>query len=312
MAKRVWITDVAPRDGLQAEHFAVPVDQKAALALAVAATGVDAVEVTSFVSPKWIPQLGDAAEVCAALAAHTKAPDRRYIALVPNERGLDRLLEVNDGGTLIDTVAVFTAASETFSQRNTNATIDETIDRFRPVIERARAAGLATRGYVSCVIACPFEGAIAPSAVAAVAERLKALGIEEIDLGDTIGAGKPESVRAMLASVREALGEPALTGTGWPDRTLHLHDTFGRAADCVVTALHAGVRSFDAAVGGLGGCPYASTPDRRAPGNIDLFTLVETVESEGYTTGIDRSRLAEASRIADRVARIARGDGVSA
>lgn len=301
MPERVRITDVAPRDGLQSESRLVPTDEKVSLVRALAACGVDEVEVSSFVSPKWIPQLADARDVFLAVAPE-KPSNVEFSALVPNEKGLDAAFEINQaaGKRVIDKVSVFTAASETFSKRNTNASIAEAIERFRPVLSRARDAGLRTRGYVSCAIACPFEGPIAPAAVADVALRLLDLGIDELDLGDTIGAADPASLRALLETINAHLGSrlDLTPGTDRPTLVLHLHDTFGRAASCVEEALKLGVRWFDGAAGGLGGCPYASTPDRRAPGNIDSGLLYHTIHAAGYATGVNPDRLAEAARVA--------------
>lgn len=227
-------------------------------------------------------------------------------ALVPNARGVESALALFHALARPNKLSVFTAASETFAHKNTNASIAETLERFRPVLEQAHAANLPVRGYISCVIACPFEGPIAPAAVARVAEQLADLGVDEIDLGDTIGAGTPETTAAMLNAVAAAVGED------WLDfeheslqyLTLHLHDTFGRAADCVKAALDLGVRSFDGSVAGLGGCPYASTPGNRAPGNIATEILVRTIHDSGHTTGVDLDRLAEAAAYArDIVAR---------
>ncbi len=309
MNGRVRITDVSPRDGLQNEAVMVPAADKVALVRALCASGVDEVEVTSFVSPKWVPQLADAPEVLEACAAF-KPATMVFSVLVPNEKGLDAALAVNDRcaaqvrGRLIDKVSVFTAASETFSRKNTNATIAETLARFQPVISRAKDAGLRVRGYVSCVIACPFDGPVDPRAVADVSSRLLNLGIDELDLGDTIGAGTPESTRRMLEGVGEALGGRLdFTSRGGPasahtSTVLHLHDTFGRAASCALEALHLGIRWFDGAVAGLGGCPYASTPGTRAPGNISTEGLVLAIQNAGYQTGVNSERLAEAARVA--------------
>ncbi len=224
-------------------------------------------------------------------------------ALVPNERGLQGVLDANAraGWAQIGKVAVFTAASETFCKRNINATIEESIARFVPVILGARRAGLRTRGYISCVVACPFEGPIAPRSVADVARRLIDAGIDELDLGDTIGAGTPETIGAVL----KAAGH-IHTLTDPETFTLHLHDTFGRAAECVKAALAMGVRSFDGSVAGLGGCPYASTPTRRAPGNISTRTLVETIHGAGYRTNVNMDRLEDAGRFAMRIVAAAR------
>tara|TARA_R110000782_G_scaffold20398_5_gene55145 strand:+ start:50821 stop:51750 length:930 start_codon:yes stop_codon:yes gene_type:complete len=301
---RVRITDVAPRDGLQAETTPVPVQRKADLVRAIQRTGVAEVEVSSFVSPKWIPQLGDAPELFAKLAID-KPDGVLYSALVPNERGFDAALTANREARdargverLIDKVSVFTAASESFAEKNTNATIADTIERFRPIIPRAHEQGMRVRAYISCVIACPYEGDIPPTAVADVAGRLLKLGVDEIDLGDTIGAGTPETIGAVLLEVIDALAGRAASGFGDPTLTLHLHDTFGHAADCVRAALELGVRSFDASSGGLGGCPYASKPGRRAPGNIAMSTLVRTIEDFGLSSGIDGRAQAAADQLA--------------
>lgn len=307
MPERVRITEVGPRDGLQNEPGIIPTEEKVRLVELCCATGVDEVEVTSFVSPKWVPQLGDAAEVCIGLARRVvKVPslrDTRLSALVPNLKATEALDQVQrdsmqcsfeageefpDG--IIDKVALFTAASETFSQRNTNATIAETIQRFREVMKVLTFPYFGIRGYVSCAIACPFEGTIAPARVADVAAMLVDVGVTEIDLGDTIGAGTPDTVDRMLEAVERRIGWRTDFKT-----TLHLHDTFGRAAECVKAALDLGIRSFDGSVAGLGGCPYASTPGKRAPGNISTETLVRTVHDAGYETGVDLDKLAAAA-----------------
>lgn len=299
MAERVRITDVSPRDGLQneplrADGSAIPTEDKARLVRALSLTGVDEIEVTSFVSPRWVPQLGDAADLCK-LVTRAKPIGLSMSALVPNEKGMRALLDANDsvGMKLIDKASVFAAASETFSQKNTNATIAGTIERFRPIVPMARDHGLAMRGYVSCVIACPFEGAITPEAVLAVCKMLEELGVDEIDLGDTIGAGCTETMAALLACVTSEIEPSKLV--------LHLHDTFGRAAECVRVALQLGIRSFDGSAAGLGGCPYASTETSRAPGNIATDLLVRTIHEAGYETGLDLEKLADASRVAQEI-----------
>ncbi|MBL9032345.1 MAG: hydroxymethylglutaryl-CoA lyase [Phycisphaerae bacterium] len=294
MPDRVRITDVSPRDGLQNEPGTIPTAHKARLVRALDASGVDEIEVTSFVSAKWLPQLGDAAELLGMLAA-TKPPGIVYSALVPNEQGMRAAIEVNERAArrVVDKVAVFTAASETFSKRNTNATIAETLRRFDPVIALARGKGLLVRGYISCAVECPFEGRIAPERVAHVAQALFDMGVDELDLGDTIGAAEPETINLLLHAIASRLGDRL-----WPMTTLHLHDTFGRAAECVREALQLGVRSFDGAVSGLGGCPYASTPGRRAPGNIDTERLVRVVLESGYSTGVNLDGLARAASVA--------------
>ena len=306
MPERVRITDVSPRDGLQNEPLsetggAIPTERKAELVRAVAASGVDEVELTSFVSPKWVPQLGDAPALCAMLAGY-KPEGVSFSALVPNERGMAGLIAANESATaaqgrvpLIDKASVFTAASETFSLRNTNASIAETLARFEPVIAMAKGAGLAVRGYISCVVECPFEGPIEPDAVAGVAERLSRLGVDEVDLGDTIGKATPETIARVIEAVSSRVPVNRLV--------IHLHDTFGGASDCVRESLRLGVRSFDGSAGGLGGCPYASTGGRRAPGNIATSVLVAAIESAGYTTGVDADRLQTASMLAEQITR---------
>lgn len=319
MSDLVRITDVGARDGLQNEPLrsdgsAIPVADKLRLIGALCRAGVDEVEVTSFVSPKWVPQLGDAAEVLRGLGGMVgrgiadlgwpAVPE--FSVLVPNVKGLEGL-EAADARAceeagieppLVRKIGLFTAASETFSKKNTNATIAETIERFREIMARGSINAQVVRGYVSCAVACPFEGAVAPSKVAEVAAKLIEIGVNEIDLGDTIGAGTPETVGAMLEAVEKRIG------SGWFRRkavTLHLHDTRGLAASCALAALEIGVRSFDASAGGLGGCPYASTPGKRAPGNISTELLVRTIHGAGYTTMVDEEALAEAGAVAREI-----------
>lgn len=298
MPERVRITDVSPRDGLQNEAGFIATADKLRLVDLLADAGVDEVEATSFVSPKWVPQLGDAAELLRLLNRPGRSSRPEISVLIPNAKGMDAAIQ-GDVVDAIDKIAVFTAASQTFSHRNTNASIAETLERFRPVIERAREHRLPVRGYVSCAIACPFEGPIAPSAVVRVCDQLLELGVDEIDLGDTIGAGDARSMRALLTDYAKRI--PIRGGT---PLTIHLHDTFGRAAECVLASLDAGVRSFDASVAGLGGCPYASTPGKRAPGNIATELLVRTVEGAGFSTAVDSGKLGLAAAFAaDVVAR---------
>lgn len=301
MNTSVRITEVAPRDGLQAETVIVPTDRKAQLVRKLNATRVDEIEISSFVSPKWIPQLGDAQDLFALIASE-KPREMIYSALVPNERGLDAALAVNAQARkahgierLIDKVSVFTAASEGFSLKNTNATIDETLTRFAPVIDRAHHHGLMVRGYISCVVRCPFDGDISPVQVGDVAARLLDLGVDELDLGDTIGAATPETIEPVVMEVIDRLEGDATNPFGDPTLTLHLHDTFGHAADCVQMALDLGVRSFDSSAGGLGGCPYASTETSRAPGNISTLALLETINASGFTTSVDLEAMKNAS-----------------
>jgi hydroxymethylglutaryl-CoA lyase len=267
MSGRIRITEVGPRDGLQNERTPIPTADKIRFIDMLSQTGVDEIEVSSFVPAKWVPQLGDADAVFAGI---TRVPNIVYSALVPNERGLDAALAAGAGK-----VAVFVAASEGFSQRNTNGTIDDVLARIAPVATRARAAGLPVRGYVSCVIRCPFDGDITPQQVARVCARLGELGCDEIDLGDTIGAATVAGIERLYEGLR---GTVAPGGT-----TLHLHDTHGAALACALAAAQLGVRSFDASAGGLGGCPYAPG----APGNVATEALVEALHAAGYTTGVD-------------------------
>lgn len=309
MGEHIRITEVSLRDGLQNEPGVIPTAEKVRLVRLLIECGFDEIEVSSFVSPKWVPQLADAAEVFEGLAdVFRRAGDEReklplLSALVPNEKGLNSALAVNQaaGFGLIGKVSVFTAASETFSRKNTNASIAETIERFGAVVAGAHERGLVVRGYVSCAIACPFEGVVEPGAVARVAERLVGIGVDEIDVGDTIGHGVPETVGAMIEAVLRALGDE------WRRKvTLHLHDTRMRAADCVRRALELGIVSFDGSAAGLGGCPYASTPGKRAPGNIATETLVRTVEDAGYRTRVDRQSLSDAAGFARQIVQGAR------
>ncbi|MBL8764581.1 MAG: hydroxymethylglutaryl-CoA lyase [Phycisphaerae bacterium] len=310
MSSFVRITDVSPRDGLQNEPGVISTDEKIRLVESLCETGVDEIEVTSFVSARWVPQLGDAAAVLSGVRTR-KPPGMCFSVLVPNDKGMEAALRANDsaGARLIDKVAVFTAASETFAQRNTNASIGETIERFRAVVGAAHANGLVVRGYVSCAIACPFEGPISPVRVAEVVQRLRDLGVDELDLGDTIGAGDAASIRAMLIEVDRvwpvsATDEAVRSGRGLC--TLHLHDTFGRAATCVGEALRSGVRSFDGATAGLGGCPYAGTAERPAPGNVDTGLVVRAAERAGYETHVDLTRLEGAAQLARSITSRAR------
>jgi len=276
MTDRVWITDVAARDGLQNESAHVPTQAKVDLINALANAGVPEVEATAFVSPKWIPQLADAAEVMAGIE---RVEGVVYSALVPNVQGLERAIEAG-----VDKVSVFTAASEAFTQRNTNATIAETLERFAGVFARCATESLPIRAYVSTVVACPHAGSIKPAAVVEVVEQLLELGPCEIDLGDTIGAAQPDDIEALLEAVGRVVPVDSLV--------LHLHDSTGTAIACAQRALDLGVRRFDASCGGLGGCPYAPG----APGNLSTSTLLELCSRTGYDTGIDATAMADAAQ----------------
>jgi hydroxymethylglutaryl-CoA lyase len=274
----VVVYEVGPRDGLQNEARPIPTAAKIRLVDLLTEAGLRRIEVTSFVSPKWVPQLADAPEVMAGIA---RAPGVTYAALAPNMRGCEAALASGAGE-----VAVFAAASETFSRRNVNASIAETLARFAPVAEAVAAAGVSLRGYVSCVVECPYEGAIAPAAVADVTARLFDLGCREVSLGDTIGRGAPDRVAAMLDAVCAVAPAARLAG--------HFHDTGGRALDNVAVCLDYSLTTFDAAVGGLGGCPYAPG----APGNLATEALVARLAALGHSTGVDADRLAAAAAFA--------------
>ncbi len=267
MSERVTVYEVGPRDGLQNESAAVPAAAKVALIERLAAAGLPFVEATSFVSPRAVPQLADADEVLAALR---RRPGVRYPVLVPNLRGLERALAAG-----ADAVAVFTAASEPFARANINMTIAESLLAFAPVLERARAEGLWTRGYVSTAFGCPYQGAVEPPVVAGVAAALRKLGCDEISIGDTIGVGRPEQVTEVVAAVSGSVPLAQIA--------LHLHDTGGRALENVAAGLEAGVRTFDSSAGGLGGCPFAPG----APGNLATEALVGFLHEHGFTTGVD-------------------------
>ncbi|MBF9046267.1 hydroxymethylglutaryl-CoA lyase [Rhodobacterales bacterium LSUCC0031] len=278
MAERVEIFEVGPRDGLQNEKRLIPAAGKIALVDALSRAGFRRIEVTSFVSPKWVPQMADATEVMAGIA---RRPTVRYAALAPNLKGFDAAVAAG-----VDEVAIFAAASEAFSQANINASIAESLARFAPVVAAAQAIAMPVRGYVSCVVACPYEGDIAPEAVVRVAEALNVMGCYEISLGDTIGAGRPESVARMLAAVAQAVPVARLAG--------HFHDTGGWALANIDAALDQGVRVFDAAVGGLGGCPYAPG----APGNVATEAVARHLAQRGFETGLDMAALDRAVALA--------------
>jgi len=271
---RVRIYEVGPRDGLQNEKAVIPTDKKIALIDLLSDAGFDRIEATSFVSPKWVPQLADAE---AVLAGIRRRPGVIYAALTPNLKGFERAAAAK-----ADEVAIFGAASETFSQKNINCSIAESLERFMPIVEAAERAAIPVRGYVSCVVACPYEGAILPEAVRDVAARLSEMGCYEISLGDTIGHGTPDTVGAMLEAVLKAVPADRLAG--------HFHDTNNRALDNVRASLGLGLRTFDSAVGGLGGCPYAPG----AKGNVSTSALASMLASDGWETGIDMDKLAVA------------------
>ena len=278
LPNHVTIVEMAPRDGLQNEKQPIDTARKIELVNLLSDCGLGRIEVTSFVSPKWVPQLADAAAVMAGIE---RRPDVRYAALTPNMQGFEAALAAN-----ADEVAIFASASETFSMRNINCSIAESIERFRPVAAASRDQGVPLRGYVSCVVECPYEGPVPPEKVADVAWQLRALGCYEISLGDTIGKGTPEAVDRMLAAVLGELPVAALAG--------HFHDTSGRALDNIAVALERGLRVFDASAGGLGGCPFAPG----AKGNVDTVAVHDYLTERGYATGLDGEKLARAAAFA--------------
>lgn len=272
---RVRITEVGPRDGLQNERCPIPTAEKIRFIDSLSDAGCDEIEVSSFVSPKWVPQLADAAEVFAGIR---RRPGCVYSALVPNREGLERALAAR-----VQKIAVFTSASETFSRRNTNASIAESLERIRIVVADAKAAGLPIRAYVSCVVHCPYEGPVAGEAVRRVVEALQSMGADEIDLGDTIGVAVPDDIDRLFDALDGALSPS--------EAVLHLHDTRRTALACAYRGLQLGVVRFDASAGGLGGCPFA--PGAR--GNLATEELCYLLSGSGIESGIDAAALREAA-----------------
>src|SRR5690606_19728789 len=276
LPRSVRIVEVGARDGLQNEKAIVPTAAKIELIDRLSATGLQSIEATSFVSPKWIPQLADAAEVMAGI---TRRPDVRYPVLVPNLQGYERARAAG-----AEDIAVFTAASEAFNQRNTNAGIDESLQRFAPVLERARADGVRVRGYVSTVLGCPYQGEVPLPDVVRVARALSEMGCEEVSLGDTIGVGTPGKAREMLRAVAGEVPMERLA--------VHFHDTYGQALSNILACLEEGVAVVDSSVAGTGGCPYA----RGASGNVASEDVVYMLHGLGIETGIDLDRLVATGR----------------
>jgi len=279
MADRdVRVYEVGPRDGLQNESLPIPLEAKLRYLGLLADAGLREIEATSFVGPTAVPQLADADELMASL---DRRPGVRYPVLVPNRRGLERAERAG-----VDAVCVFTAASEPFTKANINMTIAESIDAFRPVIDRARELGWWTRGYVSTAFGCPYQGAVGEAAVVGVARQLLDLGIDELSIGDTIGVAGPADVRRVVGALRAA-------GIDADRLAMHFHDTRGTALANVSAALELGIRAFDASTGGTGGCPYAPG----AAGNLATEDLVYLLERDGLAHGIDLDRLLEAARM---------------
>jgi hydroxymethylglutaryl-CoA lyase len=272
----VRIVEVGPRDGLQNEAREVPTDIKVQLIERLADAGLPAVEATAFVSPKWVPQMADHTEVLERIR---RKPGVDYPVLAPNLKGFESARAA--GAT---EVAIFGAASESFSRKNINCSIAESLDRFRPVADAARQAGVKVRGYVSCVLGCPYEGAIAPASVAKVAKALYAMGCYEVSLGDTIGTGTPAKTKAMIEACAAEVPVEKLAG--------HYHDTYGQALANIYASLELGVRTFDASVAGLGGCPYAAG----ASGNVATEDVVYMLNGMDLHTGVDLNALVEIGR----------------
>ncbi len=278
MAEFVTLHEMSPRDGLQNEKRPIATTDKIRLVDLLSGAGLPRIEVTSFVSPKWVLQMADAADVLAGIS---RQDGIAYTVLTPNLKGYEAARAAR-----ADQVAVFASASQSFSLKNINCTIEESLLRFDPLMQAARKDGIPVRGYVSCVTDCPYEGQIAPQAVAGVARSLLELGCFEISLGDTIGHGTPERVTAMLEAVLSVVPAGRLAG--------HFHDTRGRALDNIEVSLGHGMRVFDASAGGLGGCPYAPG----AAGNVASGEVVDLLARLGYVTGIDRDKLAVAETFA--------------
>ncbi|MFZ0612474.1 MAG: hydroxymethylglutaryl-CoA lyase [Desulfobacterales bacterium] len=273
------IVEVGPRDGLQNETAVIPLESKIAFVDALSLSGVGEIEVSAFVSPRWIPQLADAEDVFRRISRSSSVI---YSALVPNERGLERAIAAG-----ADKISVFTAASETFNRKNINTSTAGSIKRFLPVVKGAQHAGLAVRGYVSTAFWCAFEGRIRPEAVMGVVERLFDIGVAEVSISDTIGKASPEEVKKLL---------DLILGVISPDRVaMHFHDTYGRGVANVLTSWSCGIQIFDASVGGLGGCPYAPG----ATGNVATEAVVKALAGKGEAVGVDLEKLSRARHLLD-------------
>ena len=274
LPQQVKVVEVGPRDGLQNEATPISANDKIQLIEKLSAAGVSYIESGSFVSPKWVPQMATSTEVFEKLNRNQKVT---YAALTPNMRGFEAAMAVN-----ADEVAIFGAASESFSQKNINCSIEESLERFAPIMEAAKKANIKVRGYVSCVLGCPYEGDVAPEQVALVAEKLFAMGCYEISLGDTVGVGNPASVTKMIQAVSARVPTDKLA--------VHFHDTYGQALTNIYAALQLGVKVVDSAIAGLGGCPYA----KGASGNVATEDVVYMLNGLGITTGINFKKLLQA------------------
>jgi hydroxymethylglutaryl-CoA lyase len=275
----IKIVEVGPRDGLQNETATVPTEAKVAFVNALSQTGVGEIEVSAFVSPRWVPQLGDAQDVFGKII---RKPGVVYSALVPNEKGLDRAIAAG-----VEKISVFTAASETFNRKNINTSGAGALRRFRPLIERARVAGLPVRGYVSTAFWCPFEGKISPQATAAVVQKLFEAGVDEVSISDTVGKAVPEEVARLLDCLLPAYAAERIA--------VHFHDTYGRGVANVLASWSYGIRIFDASCGGIGGCPFAPG----ATGNVATESVVKALEKEGQRVDVDLKQLSQARHLLD-------------
>ncbi|MPM79418.1 3-hydroxy-3-isohexenylglutaryl-CoA/hydroxy-methylglutaryl-CoA lyase [bioreactor metagenome] len=273
---RVKLIDVGPRDGLQNEKSPVPAEVKIELVQRLQDAGLKEIEVTSFVSPKWVPQMGDNAEVMAGIA---RRPDVLYSVLTPNLKGFESSVASKP-----DEIVVFGAASEAFSQKNINCSIAESIERFAPVVEAALTAGIKVRGAMSCTVGCPYEGEIAPAKVGELARLMKNIGVQRVDVADTIGVGTPRKVQAAIEATLQHFGIDEVSG--------HFHDTYGQALSNTLAALEMGVWNFQSSVAGLGGCPYA----KGATGNVSTEDVVYLLQGMGIDTGIDLDKLVDAGK----------------
>ncbi|KZK78105.1 Hydroxymethylglutaryl-CoA lyase YngG [Pseudovibrio sp. W64] len=271
MSKKLNIFEMGPRDGLQNEKTLIPTANKVELINRLSECGFEKIETSSFVSPKWVPQMADAAEVFAGIA---RKPSIRYTALTPNIKGYER---AKASGA--DEVAIFASASEGFSQKNINCSIEESFERFAPIVEAAKADGIPVRGYVSCIVECPYDGPTPTQNVAMVSERLLQMGCYEVSLGDTIGAATPETTEAMLDAVLSVIPAEQLAG--------HFHDTKDLALANIMSSIKMGLRTFDSAIGGLGGCPYAPG----AKGNVSTLAVAKMAKLLDYDTGLDIEKL---------------------
>ena len=276
----VTIVEVGPRDGLQNESTIVPIEIKLKLIDQLADAGLSVIEATSFVSAKWVPQMADAVQLMQQL---TQRENIRYPVLTPNMKGFEMAI---DSGA--KEVAIFAAASETFSQKNINCSIDESIERFKPILEASKIQNIPVRGYVSCVLGCPYEGTIQPKAVAEVSDRLYQMGCYEISLGDTIGKGNPKSAQQLITAISDKIPLENIA--------VHFHDTYGQALANILAVLEMGISTVDSAIAGLGGCPYA----KGASGNVATEDVIYMLQGMGIETGVDLNKLVMAGEMISR------------